>query len=96
VPEFEFGDAVDLHPPKIVSPYDRMLARVKEEGEFYTFADVAEMLDISQPTIKKVTNNDSFSPPSKYVKWGKRYVWLFTREDVEETARALKVSVKWE
>lgn len=95
MPEIEFGDAVDLNPPKMLSPYDVLINRVKEEGEFYTFAEVSQLLGVSQPTIRKVTNHKQFPAPSKYVKWGKRYVWLFTHKDVETTATALKVEFEW-
>lgn len=95
MPNFEFGDAADLDPPKMESPYDKLLARVRAEGEFYTFSDVSKLLDVSQPTIRKVTNDEDFAAPSKYVKWGKRYVWLFTRDDVVMTADALKVEPQW-
>lgn len=95
MPEMEFGNAADMERPKLKSPYERLMERVKEEGELYTFAEVQQMIGVSQPTIRKVTNDEKFPAPSKVVTWGRRHVWLFTRDDVIQTAKALRVDVTW-
>ncbi len=92
--EFEFRETAKLDRStlsKTTSPYERMITKVKEEGEFYTYPEVCEMLGVSQPTVRKVTSDPDLEAPSKYVSWGRRHVWLFTKKDVEETAKALRI-----
>ena len=72
---------------KMPSPYERMIDEIKEQGEYYTYPEVCAKLGISQPTLRKAVKGTG--APSKYISWGKRHVWLFTREDVEIASKAL-------
>lgn len=95
--KYEVKDSSDIQPDTLTrtkSPYQQMIDDVRETGEFYTYPEVGEMLGLSRPTISAACKGTGI--PSKYVQWGKRHVWLFTRDDVVEVAAIMKISdIKW-
>jgi Mn-dependent DtxR family transcriptional regulator len=73
-------------------PYKKLIAEIKKEGEYYTNQEMCEFFNISQPTLTKMCKG--LQAPSNYRMWGRRYIWLYTRQDVEEIASAMGIKLR--
>lgn len=49
-----------------------------------TVSEVADILGVSQATLRRLTDSDAVKAPSQEYRVGKWWVYLYTEEDVQE------------
>lgn len=86
----DISKEVNLHRPD--NPYRRILAKLKRQGTYYTTREVAYFFQISLPTLHKICKE--LEAPSCYYLWGRRYIWLYIPEDIEEIATAIGITLR--
>jgi hypothetical protein len=77
---------------KAPGPYTYVLEAIKAEGEYYTTEEVKNYFQMSRPTLQKICSQ--LNAPSMYYDWGRRYIFLYTREDIVEIAEYLGITLK--
>lgn len=72
------------HPSRL-SPADRLVSEL--DGEFYKLSEVAEIVGVSQMTLRRLLHNDKIDAPSYQIKRGKMTIYVYTPEDIQEIKR---------
>jgi excisionase family DNA binding protein len=70
-------------PDKKLSPAERHVRSLG--GDFLMVSEVADVLNVSVSTVRKLITNEDLDAPSFFVKFGeKTQIYLYTQKDVEE------------
>lgn len=67
---------------EFVSPADRLILSLP--GTYYKLTQVAQILDKSPTTIRRITKSNKVKAPSYQIKQGHNMYYLFTPEDLTE------------
>lgn len=67
------------------SPADRIMADLP--GVFYKLSEVAQMLNLSEVTLRRLIRKGVTKAPSHTLRHGGMQMYLYTPEDVEELRR---------
>lgn len=65
-----------------VSPADRLISSL--DGTYYKTSEAAELVEISEITLRRLIHKNRVKAPTHLVRQGKAYYYLFTPEDIEE------------
>lgn len=73
------------------SPVHTLVDRLGDKpGQYKTTKQVAEELDTSESTIRRISKKDDGPGPSQYTKMGTLWVALYTKEDIKKIAKYLQ------
>lgn len=73
------------HDSRKPTPVDRLMADLP--GVFYKLSEVAQMLGLSEVTLRRLIRKGVTTAPSHTLRHGGMQMYLYTPEDVEELRR---------
>lgn len=65
-----------------VSPVDVAISEL--DGTYYKLTETADILGVSVSTLRRLLKNEQLNAPSKEMRYGAIFVYLYTPEDVDE------------
>jgi hypothetical protein len=68
--------------PGQITPADRLIADM--DGVYYKLTEVADMLNVSPTTMRRLLYNRNLKAPSFTAKQGRMRMYLYTPEDLQE------------